>query len=65
MSNTAKYFQEIEEPEKDKEYEYDEIRGAHGRKPKMAVLNKSKLSKYEMDELFLNEDLAESAAEDI
>ena len=36
------------------EFEYDEIRGAHGKKPKMAVLNKKKLSSYEMDELFLD-----------
>ena len=36
------------------EFEFDEIRGAHGKKPKMAVLNKKKLSSYEMDELFLD-----------
>ena len=35
------------------DFEYDEIRGAHGKKPKMAVLNKKKLSSYEMAELFL------------
>ena len=34
-------------------YELDEVRGESGKKPKMAVLNKTKLSKYEMDELFL------------
>jgi hypothetical protein len=39
--------------EKD-DFEFDEVRGAHGRKPKMAVLNKKKLSSYEMDELFLD-----------
>ncbi|GIU69436.1 MAG: hypothetical protein KatS3mg002_0672 [Candidatus Woesearchaeota archaeon] len=38
------------------DYEYDEVRGEHGRKPKMAILNKSKLSRYELDELFLGED---------
>ena len=38
------------------EFEFDEIRGAHGRKPKMALLNKTKLSKYEMDDLFTSED---------
>ncbi len=41
------------------DFEFDEIRGAHGRKPKMAILNKSKLSKYEMDDLFTSEDVAE------
>lgn len=38
------------------DFEYDEIRGEYGKKPKMAVLNKSRLSKYELDELFLTED---------
>jgi hypothetical protein len=38
----------------DDEFEFDEVRGAHGKKPKMAVLNKKKLSSYEMDELFLD-----------
>ncbi|MEA2038085.1 MAG: hypothetical protein U9O94_11360 [Nanoarchaeota archaeon] len=40
---------------KDEDFELDEIRGSHGRKPKMAILNKKKLSSFEMDELFLNE----------
>lgn len=40
------------------EFEFDEIRGAHGRKPKMAILNKTKLSKYELDDLFTSEDVA-------
>jgi len=40
----------------EKDFEYDEVRGEHGRKPKMAVLNKSRLSKYELDELFLTEE---------
>ncbi len=39
----------------DDEFEFDEIRGSHGRKPKMAILNKKKLSSFEMDELFLEE----------
>jgi hypothetical protein len=43
----------------DKDFEYDEIRGAFGKKPKMAVLNKTKLSKYEMDDLFTSEDVSE------
>ena len=50
--------------EDEKEYEYDEIRGAHGRKPKMAVLNKTKLSKYEMDDLFIGDEVAEAANEE-
>ena len=43
------------------EFEYDEIRGAHGRKPKMAILNKTKLSRYEMDALFLEEGTSEES----
>ena len=38
------------------DFEYDEVRGAHGRKPKLAVLNKTKLSRYEMDDLFMSEE---------
>jgi len=41
--------------EYDDEFEFDEIRGSHGKKPKMAILNKRKLSSFEMDELFLLE----------
>ncbi|HLC96695.1 MAG TPA: hypothetical protein VJH97_05220 [Candidatus Nanoarchaeia archaeon] len=37
----------------DDEYILDEVRGAHGRKPKLSILNKKKLSSFEMDELFL------------
>jgi hypothetical protein len=48
---------------KEEEFEYDEIRGAHGRKPKMAVLNKTKLSKYEMDDLFLSDEPATTGDE--
>jgi len=36
------------------EFEFDEVRGSHGKKPKMAILNKKKLNSYEMDELFLD-----------
>ena len=39
----------------DDDYELDEVRGSHGKKPKMAILNKKKLSRFEMDELFLVE----------
>ncbi len=42
------------ESSKREDFEFDEIRGAHGKKPKMAILNKKKLSSYEMDELFLD-----------
>lgn len=42
------------ETSNDDEFEFDEIRGAHGKKPKMAILNKKKLNSYEMDELFLD-----------
>ncbi len=38
----------------DDEFVLDEVRGAHGKKPKMAILNKKKISSYEMDELFLD-----------
>ncbi|GEM_PF-1558827 len=44
--------------EDEKNFEYDEIRGAYGRKPKMAILNKTKLSKYELDDLFTSEETA-------
>ncbi len=40
---------------KEDDFELDEIRGSHGKKPKMAILNKKKLSSHEMDELFLSE----------
>jgi len=36
------------------EFEFDEIRGGHGKRPKMAILNKKKLDSYEMDQLFLD-----------
>jgi hypothetical protein len=39
------------------DFEFDEVRGEHGRKPKMAILNKTKLSKYELDDLFTSEDI--------
>jgi hypothetical protein len=46
------------------DFEFDEVRGEHGRKPKMAILNKTKLSKYEMDDLFTAEEVAEAGTED-
>ena len=47
-------MEDIFESQED-EFEFDQIRGSHGKKPKMAILNKKKLSPYEMDELFLME----------
>ena len=38
----------------EEEFEFDMVRGAHGRKPKMAILNKKAMSIHEMDELFLD-----------
>lgn len=46
----------MEEDDSNSDFEYDEIRGEAGKKPKMAVLNKTKLSKYEMDDLFTSDD---------
>ena len=31
---------------------YDEVTGGRNKKPVMSILNKAKLSKHEMDELF-------------
>jgi hypothetical protein len=36
----------------EEEYEYDEVVGGRDKKPVLSALNKKKLSKYEMDELF-------------
>ncbi len=38
------------------ERQLEKIRGETIRKPKMNILNQKKLSKWEMDELFLNEE---------
>jgi len=46
------------------DFEFDEVRGEHGRKPKMAILNKTKLSKYEMDDLFTAEDADVATADE-
>jgi hypothetical protein len=42
--------------DEDVEYEYDEVTGARNKRPVMSALNKKKLSKWEMDELFTGED---------
>ncbi|MDO8480796.1 MAG: hypothetical protein Q7S65_03165 [Nanoarchaeota archaeon] len=36
------------------EFEFDMVRGSHGKKPKMALLNKRDVSNHELDELFLD-----------
>lgn len=44
------------EVEEDDDYEFDEVVGGRDKKPVMSLLNKGKLSKYEMDDLLnLNE----------
>ena len=47
-----------------RDFEYDEVRGAFGKKPKMAILNKTKLSKYEMDDLFTSEETVEAGTDE-
>ncbi len=37
------------------DFVFDEITGARGKKPILSALNKTKLSKHEMDDLFLVE----------
>jgi hypothetical protein len=37
------------------EYMFNEITGAKGKKSVMSALNKTKISKFEMDELFCDE----------
>jgi hypothetical protein len=39
----------------EEDFEYDMVRGSHGKKPKMATLNKKIVSKHELDQLFLDE----------
>jgi hypothetical protein len=41
------------------EKQLEKIRGEHEKKPKMEILNQKKLSKWEMDELFLDEQYEE------
>jgi hypothetical protein len=43
----------FDEDEKE-EFEFDMVRGAHGKKPKMALLNKKNVHPVELDELFLD-----------
>lgn len=37
----------------EQEYEHDVITGRKSKRPKMSILNKSRVSKQELDELFL------------
>ena len=46
------YTLNYEDDNENVEYVYDEITGGRMKKPVMSVLNKTKLSKYEMDDLF-------------
>jgi len=36
----------------DEEFLFDEVNGSRNKKPIMSILNKQKLSKHEMDDLF-------------
>ncbi len=51
-SKSAQIYAEYELDDERSDFMLDEVTGKK-RKPVMAVLNKTKLSKYEMDELFL------------
>jgi hypothetical protein len=53
-----------EDEHSDRDFEYDAVRGAFGKKPKMAILNKTKLSKYELDDLFTSEETAETGTDE-
>lgn len=41
--------------EDDEEFMFDEVTGGRSKKPVMSVLNKKKVSKYELDDLFAEE----------
>lgn len=41
--------------EDDEEFLFDEVTGARVKKPVMSVLNKKKVNKYELDDLFVSE----------
>lgn len=42
-----------DDADEDQDYDRDVITGRRNKRPKMSVLNKGKLSKQEMDDLFL------------
>jgi len=47
------------------EEQLEEIRGESTRKPRMNILNQKRLSKWEMDELFLDSDKEEDYDEEM
>jgi hypothetical protein len=51
----ARLLEQYGNKENDEEFVYDEVTGSKGKKKVLSVLNKSKLSKYEMDEIFCGE----------
>lgn len=48
--------------DEDEEYLLDEVKGRVGAKKKLSVLNKGKLTKSEMDRVFLPEDFKDDEA---
>ena len=62
---TQDFFDEKTSDNQEKEeFTFDEVRGSFGKKPKMAILNKTKLSKYELDDLFTSEETQEPVDEE-
>lgn len=47
------------------EQQLEEIRGETSKKPKMNILNQKRLSKWEMDELFLDDEKNEEYEEEM
>jgi hypothetical protein len=47
------------------EEQLEEIRGENARKPRMNILNQKKLSRWEMDELFLDNESEEDYEEEM
>jgi hypothetical protein len=47
-----KEYEEIFCTESDEDFELDEVNGARNKKRKLDLLNKRKISRFEMDELF-------------
>jgi hypothetical protein len=47
------------------EQQLEEIRGENSKKPRMNILNQKKLSKWEMDELFLDNEGEEEYDEEM
>ena len=45
-------YEDFKLPQEEEEYLLDEITGARSKKPVMSALNKTKLSRKEMDDLF-------------